>query len=62
MDTLNLNVHTNDFNYDDQDGTFWAEYFTPEGDYDSDLWDLHYDDVDPDDEPFEQLTNEGDQS
>tara|TARA_B110000495_G_C22500061_1_gene306945 strand:+ start:40 stop:228 length:189 start_codon:yes stop_codon:yes gene_type:complete len=62
MTTLNTVTPTNEFNYDDQDGTYWAEFFTPESDYDSEPWDLQYDDVDPDDELFEQLTNEGEQS
>ena len=54
MDTLNINTHTNDFNYDDLDGTYWAELFTPELPEDVD----HEDDIEGDN-GFEQLTNEG---
>ena len=66
MDTLNTNLHTNEFNYDDQDGTFWAELFTPELPTDAELdteegISIWFDDRD-DDEEFEQLTNEGEQS
>lgn len=47
-----MNTHTNDFNYDDQDGTYWADQFTPETNEDVDLFG---DEVIESDNGFEQL-------